>query len=55
MSGIDQPRHVIYVSCDFLYVFTKKIAKTGNFSSNRLLLCIADLIVTPEGIMNNKT
>ena len=39
MSGIDQPRLVLSVSCEFSCEFTK----TGNFSSNRLLLCNAYL------------
>ena len=30
-------------------------AKTGNLSSDRLLFCIIDLIVTPDGIVNIKT
>ena len=42
--------HVIF------HVFLQNLfAKTGNFSSNWLLLSIADLIVTPEGIVNIKT
>ena len=51
MSGIDQPRLVLSVPCEFSCEFTK----TGNFSSNRLLLCNAYLTVTSEGVVNIKT
>ena len=50
MSGIYQPRHELFLrdySCDF----TKYACKMGNFCSESLLLCIADLIVTSEGLV----
>ena len=55
MSGIDQPRHVFLFHVIFHVFLHLFFAKTGNFSSNWLLLSIADLIVTTEGIVNIKT
>ena len=43
--GIDQPRLVFFVSCDFSCDFTKLVVKTGDLSLTQLILGITDLCV----------
>ena len=55
ITGIDQPRLVFFVSCDFSCDFTKLVVKTGDLSLTQLILGITDLIIASEGIVNVNT
>ena len=48
VTGIDRPRLVILVSCDFYVTVQNWLVETGDLSQNQLILCIADLLIASE-------
>ena len=46
---------MFFVSCDFHVTLQNWLVKSGDLSLNQLILCIADLIIASEGIVNINT
>ena len=52
ITGLDQPRLVTLFHVIFYVTVQNRLIKTGVLSPNQLILCIADLLIASEGILN---
>ena len=55
ITGLDQPRLVTLFHVIFDVTVQNRLMKTGVLSPNQLILCIADLLIGSEGILNQNT